>query len=412
MDRVVAPKAMLTVHMKFVTRFALLGAGILCGSFSLAEEPTELVQRALKSRDSVKASMILLEAARRTSSSLGALPATRLEFGSGTRPDVNGGEDLTLFQPIDIFGKARVARAGGQAGVRVAEATLRQTKIDVQLEVLTAISSWSSATRNLATARDQLELTRQLARVTKARVDVRALPELQLTRVSLEVQRAEQVVIDRHASVESARLKLNQVVGGFSSELTSPSLQGLELASSNPEQNRPELLLLTSQRSGFLADEKSAKLSALPDFELQGRRSPWATPEQYGIRFQFVVPLWDHGVSRNRAAAAQRQADATSLQYSDAAKRIAVEIESASIALAAAKKSLTAYTNLAAGVKELMDKTQRGFELGANSLIDVLDAKRAYSDATEQLSAALLAVDLAIAESLRSQGQILGEPSR
>ena len=409
MDRVVSRKAMLKVHMKFVTRFALLGAGICCGSLSLAEGPTDIVQRALKARDSVKASLKLLDAAKRTSSSVGASPATRLEVGSGTRPDVNGGEDLTLFQPFDLFGKLRGARAGGKAGIKVAEASLRQTKIDVQTEVLAALSAWSSATRNLQTASDQLELTKQLARATKVRVEVRALPELQLTRVSLEVQKAEQVLIDRQASVQSALVKLKQVVGDSVGDISSPSLQSLAIYSPKPEQNRPELLLLASQRSGFLADEKSAKLGSLPDFELQARRTPWATQEQYGIRFQFVVPLWDHAASRNKASAAQQQADAASLQYSDAAKRIAAEIESANIQLVAAKKSLTAYTNLAAGVKELMDKTQRGFELGANTLIDVLDAKRAYSDATEQLSTAQLNVDLAIAEVLRSQGQILGE---
>ena len=409
MDIRFEPISMQIVHTKSVIRVVFLGAGIFCGAFSLAEGPTDLVQRALKARDSVKASFKVLDAAKRTSSSVGASPATRIEVGSGTRPDVNGGEDMTLFQPIDLFGKMRGARAGGKAGIKVAEASLRQTKIDVQSEVLAALSAWSSATRNLQTASDQLELTKQLARATKVRVEVRALPELQLTRVSLEVQKAEQVVIDRQASVQSALIKLKQVVGDSVGDISSASLQSLAVYSPKPEQNRPELLLLASQRSGFLADEKSAKLSSLPDFELQARRTPWATQEQYGIRFQFVVPLWDHGASRNKASAAQQQADAASLQYSDAAKRIAAEIESANIQLAAAKKSLIAYTNLAAGVKELMDKTQRGFELGANTLIDILDAKRAYSDATEQLSTAQLNVDLAIAELLRSQGQILGE---
>lgn len=409
MDMRFIPIAMPNVHIKSVFRVVFFGSGIFCGSFSLAEEPTDLVQRAFQSRDSIKASLKLLDAAKKTSSGIGASPATRLEVGSGTRPDVNGGEDLTLFQPFDLFGKSRAARAGGQAGIRVAEASLRQTKIDVQSEVLAALSAWSNATRNLQTASSQLELTKQLARATKARVDLRALPELQMTRVSLELQRAEQVAIDRQASVQSALVKLNQVVGDSVGSMSSQSLQSLAIYSPKPDQNRPELLLLASQRSGFLADERTAKLGSLPDFELQARRSPWATQEQYGVRFQFIVPLWDHGASRNKASAAQKQADASSLQYSDAAKRITAEMESANIQLAAAKKSLIAYTNLAAGVKDLMDKTQRGFELGANTLIDVLDAKRAYSDATEQLSSAQLNVDLAIAELLRSQGQILGE---
>ena len=106
------------------------------------------------------------------------------------------------------------------------------------------------------------------------------------------------------------------------------------------------------------------------------------------------------------------QADATSLQLSDALKRISAEIEAARIQLDAAKKSLAAYTTLLVDVKELMEKTQRGFELGASTLIDVFDAKRALADAMEQRSTAQLNLDLATAELLRAQGQILGEEKR
>ena len=412
MDKRLVPAAMQNVRLNSILRVAILGAGILSNSRLFAQDPTDLVQRALKSRDSVKASLKLLDAAKRTSSGLGAPPATRIETGSGTRPDVNGGEDLTLFQPFDMFGKARAASAGGRAGVKVAESAVRQTQIDVQTEVLAAIAAWSSASRGLQTAGNQLDLTKQLERATKARVEARALPDLQMTRVSLEVQRAEQGVIDKQASVQSALVKLRQVVGESVDSVSSPSLANLMIESAKPERDRPELLLLSSQRTGFLADQTSAKLSALPDFELQARRTSWATPEAYGIRFQLVVPLWDHGASRNKASAAQRQADASSLQYSDTQKKIAAEIESANIQLSAAKKSLAAYEKLAAGVKDLMDKTQRGFELGANTLMDVLDAKRALSDALDQRSAAQLNLDLAVAELLRSQGQILGETQR
>jgi cobalt-zinc-cadmium efflux system outer membrane protein len=408
----ISPYLSHNVPLKIAVRFALLAAGAATSVSILAQSPTDFVTRALNNRDSVKASLKLLDAAKRSASGLGASPATRLEAGSGTRPDVNGGEDLTLFQPLDVFGKARGPRASGRAGIMIAESTVRQTKIDVQSEVLAALAAWSNVSRNLQTAQSQLELAMQLERATRARVQVRALPELQMTRVSLDVQRAEQVVVDRQAAVQSSLVKLKQVVGDSVGSIDPPSFQNIDLSSSDPDRDRPELLLLASQRNSFLADEKTAKLGQLPDFELQARRSPWATPEAYGIRFQFVIPLYDQGAARNKASAAHQQADATSLQYSDSKKKISAEIEAANINIVAAKKSFVAYTKLVNGVKELTDKTQRGFELGANTLMDVLDAKRALSDALEQQSNAQLSVDLAISELLRSQGQILGEKKR
>ena len=393
-------------------RFAIFTFVAAVGASAFSEGPTELVGRALQNRDSVKAAIRLLDAAKRNSSGLGAPPATRLEVGSGTRPDVNGGEDLTLFQPFDVFGKTRGPRASGRAGIEIAGSNVQQAKIDVQSEVLAAIAAWSNALRILGTAQDQLVLTQQLARATKARVDARAIPELQMTRVALDIQRAEQVIIDREAVVQSSLVKLKQAIGDSIGNIDPSSLQNINVNTPNPDRDRPELQLLASQRNSFLADEKSAKLGQLPDFELQARRSPWATSEAYGIRFQFVIPLYDHGAARNKARAAQEQAEATALQYSDARKKIAAEIDAANITLIAAKKSLSAYTRLVIGTKELMDKTQRGFELGANTLMDVLDAKRALSDAMEQQSNAQLNVDLAVTERLRSQGQILGETQR
>ena len=386
--------------------------GLALAQRGTAQQPTELVQRALQNRGVVKASEKILEAAKRTSSSLGAPPLTRLEVGSGTNPDVNGGEDFTLFQPLDLFGKARASRSGGRAGIMMAESAFRQTKIDVQTEVLTGLATYANATRNLQTAKDQLAIILAVERATIARVAARSLPELQSTRASIEVQRAGQVVVDREANVRAAAVKLQQVVGDQTSAISLVVTQIISINPSNPNRDRPELLLLASQRNGFIADQRVAKLGQLPDFELQARRSPWATAEQYGVRFQIVVPLWDHGSSRNKASAAQMQADATSLQLSDALKRISAEIEAARIQLDAAKKSLAAYTTLLVDVKELMEKTQRGFELGASTLIDVFDAKRALADAMEQRSTAQLNLDLATAELLRAQGQILGEEKR
>lgn len=395
--------------MKSIIRFFVLGPGIIAASLCSAQTPTDLVQKALNSRDAIKAAEMQLSAAKHTASSLGALPGTRLEAGAGTRPDVTGGEDLTLFQPFDVFGKSRAGRAGGVAGVRSAEATLRQRKIDVQTEVITALAIWSNAKRNLETANEQLAITQQLERAAKIRVEARALPELQMTRASLEVQKAEQVVIDRAAAVQSALVKLRQSLGGTSIDLQNAVTLEIPIGMSAPERDRPELLLLSSQRAGFLADQRQAKLSLVPDFEIQARRSPWSEAERYGIRFQIALPLWDHGASKQKAKAAEGQATAASLEYADTVKRIQAEIDAAQIQLEAAKKSLTAYAKLAEGAKGLMEKTQRGFELGANTLIDVLDAKRTLSDTLEQLSGAQLSVDQASAELLRAQGQILGE---
>lgn len=390
-------------------KFFILVTGILLTAASQAQDSSEFVQSALKARDSIKSAELQLAASRNTKNSLGVLSPTRLEAGSGTRPDVPGGEDFTLFQPIDLSGKVRASRKTGEAGIKAAEATLRQVKLGVQNEVLIALSNVMNATRNLTTAKGQLDITKQVLEATKARVDSRALPEIQLTRATLELEKAQQAVIDRQAVLNAAMVKLRQSVGAPNLDVKMPNSLAADTSEIQPERDRPELQLLRADRAGFEADRNQAKLSLAPDLELQARRTPWAEQERYGIRLQLVVPLWDHGAARQKEAAAKRQIDASSLAYADLLKQIQAEIDSAQITLAGALKSLVAYKKLSDGARDLMSKTQRGFELGANSLIDVWDAKRAYVDALDQLSTAQLNVDLAQAELLRSSGQILGE---
>ena len=86
------------------------------------------------------------------------------------------------------------------------------------------------------------------------------------------------------------------------------------------------------------------------------------------------------------------------------------DIEAARIELAAAARSVATYRKLAAGARSLLERTQRGFELGANTLTDVLDARRTVSDADDLTTNAELRRDLAIEGVLRSQGRFLEEP--
>jgi outer membrane protein TolC len=382
-------------------------------STTLAQSPETLLKVAFTKREAVKSAETQLESTKSLAGSLAAYPLTRLETGSDLKSDVTGGEDLTLFQPIDIFGKARLAGKSANILVRISEANLRQIKLNVQSEVLGAYAMWASAFRNQRFALNQLEVVRKVELATRTRVEARALPELQNVRASLEVQRAEQILIDRDAALQLAKVKLRQSVGFEITDLGKTEPEHLTpslLNPSNVEGNRPELTILTFQKQAALFDAEQARLSRLPDLELQARRSQWSSgTEQYGVRIQLVFPLWDYGSARKKAEALNRQSQAFSLNYTDMLKRIQAEVESSRIQLVSSQKSLLAYSKLLDGAQELLRRTQRGFELGANSLLDVLEAKRTLDEALEQSSNAMQNTDLAIVAALAAQGQIIGE---
>ncbi len=383
-------------------------------AISQAQSPKELVHAAFNSRDIIRSAKLLKQSATRTSDSLGAYPLTRIETAFGSSPDVQGGEDLTLFQPIDLFNKSRFGRATGKAGISQAQANLRQAYIDVQLEVLIAYANWNNARGLQKNAEDQLTLVKRMKEITDRRAELRAIPELQKSRADLEVEKQTQVLNDRKANAEAARVSLTQVVGSDFKTFDDKSTIDLQpdwIATTQVELSRPELLVIHSDIASNRADSAQARSTQLPDLELQFRRSPWSSgQEQYGARLQFVIPLWDHGASRNRANASDLKAQAAQAQYSDLLKKANAEVKVADIQLESAKKSVVAYTKLVEFAREFVAKSERGFELGASTLIDVLDAKRALSDATDSLANALLARDLAVTAGLKARGQLLEEP--
>ncbi len=379
-----------------------------------ALSPLDAERQAFAGRASITTNRQRLEEARRNASAAGAYPATRLDLGKNLfgSADIMGSADLLLYQPLDVFGKSRTLRNQGRAALAVALATFRQGALDVQQEVLTAFANLASAQRLLASAKLQRDVVESVRVSTAKRVEARDLPEIQAARALLEVERADQLVMDRQAAVEAARLRLASALGteDVSAQAELAVFEAPPDPPGDPTLGRPELLTLRAEERQAVADEQVAKQTYLPDLEIQAGRTTFDSPAHYNARLQLTATLWDDGVARDKVRAAEARRKAAAAALEDRLKGARKDIAAAKVELAAAERSVTGYQKLADGAKTLLQRTQRGFELGANTLIDVLDARRALSDAEELTVNAQLRRDLAIEGVLRSQGRFLEEP--
>lgn len=398
--------------------FVLPGALLLLTAAAGAQTPfapTDALRQAYAHREVITTNRQRVEEARRNANAAGAYPATRLDLGRDlfNKADIMGSADLLAYQPLDIFGKSRALRRQGDAGVTTALAAFRQGALDLQQEVLTAYANVLSAQRLLGIAQGQRDLAEAVRVLTGKRVDARDLPEIQLVRAAIEVERADGLVADRQAAVEAARLRLAGALGTESvaedstlAALTTPTDPAGDLTA-----GRPELLSLRADQAQAIADERVAKQGNLPDLEIQAGRSTFNTsPADYGARLQLTATLWDDGATRNKVRAAQARKKAAEAALQDRVKAAQKDVEAAKVELAAAERSVVNYTKLAEGASGLLGKIQRGFELGVNTLVDVLDARRTLSDAQELTVNAQLRRDLAIEGVLRAEGQLLEEP--
>ena len=394
----------------FLGLLVLVARGAAQAPFS----PADAVGQAFAQRGTITTNRQRLEEARRNAVASGAYPATRLDLGHNlfNKTDVMGSADFLLYQPLDVFGKSRTLRRQADAALATALAAFRQGALDVQQEALTAYASLLSAQRLLDLAKAQRDLAESVRVSTAKRVEARDLPEIQEARAALEVERADGLVKDREAAVEAARLRLAGALGA--DEVPSEAqLAAIELPADptgDPTTARPELLTLRAEAAQATADERVAKQALLPDLEVQAGRNTFNEPARYGARLQLTATLWDNGATKNRIRAAEARRKAAAAALDDRAKAAQKDIAAAKVEFAAAERSVASYNKLANGARTLLDRTQRGFELGANTLIDVLDARRALSDAQELAVNARLRRDLAVEAVLRSQGRFLEEP--
>lgn len=346
--------------------------------------PQRVLETAFSHRSIIVSAKLKLEQAKSGLSALGAYLPTRVEFGKGTEPDVSGGEDFLIAQPIDLFGKTRAFRYSGEAAVLSSAAALRQTQLDVQGEVLSAYADFYSANQLLESGRSNLEIASKVFDATKKRVDQGDLAPTQLLRANLDLNRYRQELSLREGTRRAARARFAGALGLPEDKLPervsdSVFLDGVPLVGDN----RPDLLQATADIDSALADGRIARASQFPDIELQFRRAPFGSPEQYGARIQFVLPLWDWGAGANRRRSAHLAELAGRAIFSDKKANSAAEITATKAELDTAMGASKSLEQLEKDALNVLQKEQRGFALGAASLLDVLEASRSVREIEE-----------------------------
>lgn len=363
----------------------LLALVLIAGSAAAQLTPEAAISQAFSHRDSVRAARLKVRQAEANRAALGAILPTRLEAGRGTFPDVGGGEDFLIAQPVDIFGRAANGRDTGSAALASAHAALRQTELDLQEEVLNAYADLQSAQALVQTGQALADVAQKVYDATKRRVDQGDIPPAQLLRSDLDLERSKQTIEVRKRALVAARIRFAGSLGISPDEVTEVE-GGVPAVPASPDiERRPDLQQIRSDVASARADARAGQLSGLPDIEVQFRRDLWSQPEQYGVRVQLVVPLWDWGAARNRTRAARDAEKSALATLADRRKIARSEVDAAQADYDAAQTSVASFERLSVEAKTLIDKEQRGFELGASTLLNVLDATRALREIQESL---------------------------
>jgi outer membrane protein TolC len=384
-----------------------------------AQEPISVQQaldRARANRPAFEAARLRIVQAQSSRRAAGAFPATRLLVGYTTDPDVGGSdEDLVLSQPIDVFGRTGAARRAGSAAVAQAEAAFRQVSADVQAEVLEAYLAAAESAELVRSAQSVLDIYQRLHEATRLRVEGGVAPGFHLTQVGLDLEQSRLRTEQRQSEARANLQRLAYLVG--SAELAAiqpgfPDLVTPEVDEATLVRQRADLSLLAAEVQAAEAETGLARLGALPELEIQGRRTPWQERnEQYGVRVQLSIPLFDYDRSRAEVKAASTRADAARKALSDATRLALGEVKATRIEVDAAQTQVSKYEALVAQARRLVEQLRPGLTEQATTLIEVLDASRVLRDVEQSLVESRARLALAQARYVRAAGITLEVPN-
>lgn len=369
----------------------------------------EAVRWAIQNRPVVAAAQSEVAALETRAQAVRSSAPLRLLFGRGN-DEVPGStdNDLALSQSIDWFGRSRLAGAVADSEANIARANLRQVKLEVQSEVLKLFNQAVASGEKLVIARELVAIATRFRDAAKRRVDTGQAPEVQLLRANIELERATQVLELRGSEALAA---ISRLAGATGAPNASPA--GFFARAGSPEpsfmQRVPRVLALTAELQLLNDRIRQEKISNRPDVELQVRRSPWMDNAQVGLRVQVSVPITDYGRSRRSVEALQMSRRGFEQQREDALRMAAAEFQALQQERNGAERQVSKLEALIRDAEELLRINERGFETGALTLIESLEAARSLREIEEALLDAkfrLATLDVAI---LKTEGLLLEE---
>jgi cobalt-zinc-cadmium efflux system outer membrane protein len=306
--------------------------------------------------------------------------------------------DLTI--PLDpfLFGKIGAAKESARRAVDVAGADLADLKRSRAGDVASAFFDVLQAKALLALVREDLENLKRVETLTRRRVDLGGAPAVDLDRARLAVATSQQDVRMAQTADLSARAVLRSLLGRTAAEPDFDVLGSLEIPSPNAPPNletlmdvadghRPDIISLRRQVDRWLAEAKSQGRQGLPQLSITGGYI-YQVQDPVGLKnlneweasLGISIPLFDR--NQGNIAKAESQARQAALNLEARRAGVRAELSQSLSAFGAAHASATAddRTQLEAA-KSVRDRMEAAYQAGGRTVLELLDAERAYRDA-------------------------------
>ncbi len=367
---------------------------------------------------SVGSAQARIQAAQARLQAAGAFPGTTLTLARafGSHNTAGFDEDVILSQVIE-FGKSGSRVRGARADVAAAQFDRAGVGTDLEYALRAAYfdALRADVERNLANEALRSALTFQGAAQTQ--LTAGDVPRANVVRSNIEVSRARATLASAQSDRSVRYAALRSLLGvpdesplslrdrlGFS-----PVTFNLNTLQDLASRQRADLQSARSTLLSRQAAVQTARALNRPDAFVEARRagitSYSGSKNGNSIRVGVVIPLLDFG--RNRAGTSEARATVAEQQGTLDQTTRAARLDVATtfekfVAAQAAVQSFDA--GRLAQSRELLDMAQTGYQHGANSYLELIDAQTVYRTEQADDARALAAWNTALADLQRAVG--------
>jgi cobalt-zinc-cadmium efflux system outer membrane protein len=385
---------------------------ITSSSYQTSVTPKEFtldqaIQTALKTDPRISSAMENVRQAEADLTTAGLIPNPDLSASGSLMPldktfTVNrqGGPpqfDAGVAMPVDwfVFGKRAAAITSGEYGVDAASADFANT---IRLRIAATIAAFYDVLEAQAMLELAQENQKNLAAMEKIiinRVALGGVGTIEADRIKLSLFSSHRELHTQELNLSAALNKLRALLG--ISDTTAISVSGtlditipknpitIEEAFKWAEDNRPDLAALHRQLDKANADIQLEERKAYPQItpqigytrQFQQQAIGFPDANSWGVGVDVVVPLFD----RNQGNIAKAKSVQLQTQHNLRAQLVDLraEIDQAVKTFSSAYQFITHDDpGQLEAAKNVRDKINQAYELGGKTLLEVLDAQRAY----------------------------------
>lgn len=322
------------------------------------------------------------------------MPQAIMQSQDRTSADLNG----MAMLPLSTGGRIKSTIQAAQFNAAAAQYQVAATRTQVAAEARMRFAEWRQALAMLIVAQDTVTAQTRNAQVTQQLFDVGKVPRFDVLRAQAALREAQQQVTNAQAEVTAMRAQLAQALGV--SETTLPTMPAEEPVPDIPTNaletalaRRPDLLGAQQTIAAAEATVSARKASFKPQVYAMGMVdvvAPGDMGKSAGLSVGVVagIPLVDGGRRKAEVHEAQQGVTQAQTMRETLVLQIRADVASAEARVGAARQNIETATAQVTAAEEAYTVAQARYAGGKGTIVELLDAQRALTEARQSQVAA------------------------